>query len=160
MERAEERKKGSQVLIAERFMAKVRRTDSCWIWSAAKYWSGYGAFRYFNRIIPAHRASYQIHTGKIPDGFVVMHRCDNKSCVNPAHLKIGTQMENIRDKMTKGRQLRGEKHGRALLEEKDVRQIHSLRRKNMTMEKIGSIFGIGSSHVSQILSRRMWGHVG
>lgn len=81
------------------FMDKVQQTDSCWLWMAGKFPSGYGVFRHER----AHRFSYRLFRGEIPSGMIVMHKCDVRSCVNPDHLEAATQKDNIRDAMQKGR---------------------------------------------------------
>lgn len=89
-----------------RLEKNILKTDSCWEWQKRKDRDGYGMVdgvlrkHYGQR---AHRASYQIYKGEIPKGMVVMHTCDNRSCVNPNHLVIGTQKDNVRDCRDKGR---------------------------------------------------------
>nr|MBA3891683.1 HNH endonuclease [Gemmatimonadaceae bacterium] len=100
--------------IQARFLAKVRMGASCWIWIGAKNPAGYGQLRIKSamggfRISLAHRLSYELYVGPIPTGLVVMHSCDTPSCVNPAHLSVGTQADNLRDAGTKGRMSRGRK---------------------------------------------------
>lgn len=93
------------VRYVERFWSKVERTEGCWLWRGALNAAGYGAFSvYAVRAgpIPAHRAAYAITHGAVPHGRVVMHRCDNKQCVNPAHLEIGSQRKNARDARARG----------------------------------------------------------
>lgn len=75
----------------------------CWLWQAGKFDSGYGQMHYEGKNQLAHRASYQMYKGPIPEGLVVMHSCDVRLCVNPNHLSVGTQKDNIQDCRDKGR---------------------------------------------------------
>ena len=88
-----------------RFLAKVRVSQGgCWEWLACKDKDGYGIFMWsFKQKVPAHRASFQLHKGPIPNGMLVMHSCDNPPCVNPDHLVLGSTQDNVDDKMAKGR---------------------------------------------------------
>lgn len=81
----------------DRFWNKVNKTDGCWIWTASKTYQGYGYFRLDGRMQKAHRVSYKILKGQIPNGMMILHSCHNPSCVNPEHLRIGTNQENMRD---------------------------------------------------------------
>ena len=96
-----------------RFWAKVAKTeDGCWNWIASKRHKGYGAFCYHREdgtLVQgrAHRYSWEIHNGDIPDGMFVLHSCDNPACVNPDHLFLGTNQDNVDDMMRKGRHVAG-----------------------------------------------------
>jgi len=88
----------------ERFWSKVNKTESCWNWTAGiRGKCGYGAFRLNGRTISAHRISYEVEYGKIPDNSCVLHKCDNRICVRPSHLFLGTLLDNIKDMDNKGR---------------------------------------------------------
>ena len=79
----------------DRFWSKVKKTDSCWNWTATKTKGDYGQFRVNNKMVRSHRFSYELFKGKIPDGFTLDHLCRNPSCVNPDHLEVVTMKENI-----------------------------------------------------------------
>jgi len=88
----------------KRFLSKVQMTHSCWIWKAsAKNQFGHGSFSVGNKRKFAHRVSYELFVGPIPEGKCVLHTCDNPRCVNPGHLFIGTKKDNIKDALLKGR---------------------------------------------------------
>lgn len=91
------------------FYNKIKKDTAtgCWIWQAAKYPNGYGLYSYKKTLTGAHRASYRIHIGEIPDKMSVCHKCDNKACVNPDHLFVGTHLDNMQDMVSKGRSRRG-----------------------------------------------------
>lgn len=90
--------------LTERFWAKVERSEGCWIWTGARNRRGYGKIRRDARtFVSAHRLSYEMANGSVPDGLFVCHHCDNPSCVRPDHLFTGTVGDNNRDTIRKGR---------------------------------------------------------
>jgi hypothetical protein len=132
----------------EHFMSHVEKQENgCWLWTAYKMKNGYGTFRAPHRHELAHRVSHELFVGPIPDGFLVMHSCDNPSCVAPHHLSVGTQHNNMHDAAVKGRMRHGEKHGRAKLSNKCADEI---RNSVGTQKEIAAKYGIRQGTVSRI----------
>lgn len=94
----------------ERFWEKVQQTETCWSWTAASM-NGYGLLQVARRPVRAHRLSWELHFGEIPEDMDVLHKCDNRGCVRPDHLYLGTDVENARDRVLRGRTARGARHG-------------------------------------------------
>lgn len=154
-----------------RFWTKVVKEDAervpglgpCWIWSAACFGNGYGAFRLGNRQRRAHIVSFEWHIGPT-NGMLVCHRCDVRACVNPGHLFLGTQGANIRDALAKGRMasgLRSGMHttGRTTLAEKDVVAIHQLIADGVTQQDIAAQYGVSQTLISHIALGKIWRHL-
>ena len=99
--------KGRTKTIEERFWSKVNKSGDCWIWSGAKNQNGYGNILYNGRNKLAHRVAYELIFGKILDDKFCLHSCDNPACVNPDHLRLGTQFDNVQDMHAKNRALKG-----------------------------------------------------
>jgi len=113
---------------AERFAGKWCLEGECWAWTAGKNTKGYGHFKWATGDVrQAHRASWEIHNGPVPEGQQVLHKCDNPACVNPDHLFLGTNDDNVADRVAKGRSARlaGEKNPRAKLTADQVTVIRS-----------------------------------
>ena len=146
----------------DRFWSKVDKTDTCWNWTGAKNLTGYGRF-WLNGQKSAHRVALQLEGIDIPSGMCVLHKCDNRACVNPAHLFIGTQQDNIADMHQKGRyvnkgQPKGEVHTQAKLCDLDVWLIRELL-PTQTQAAIAEWFGVSFGTISKIKIGTRWGHV-
>lgn len=117
---------------------------------------GYGRIMVARVKYMAHRLSYSLNNGPIPDGYVVRHKCDNPSCINPEHLEVGTQADNIADKVSRGRQARGSGVGRAILTEESVREIRS---SPLKVSELSTLYGVSVVSIRNILRRKTWQHV-
>lgn len=128
--------------------------SGCWLWHGSMLESGYGKFHKGARRVYAHRLAYELVVGPIPRGGVVMHTCDVPACVNPDHLKIGTQLDNMRDMTRKGRRVRGERHGCAKLDQATASRI---RRSSGKQRDIAAEFGVSQRTVWRIKAGLAWG---
>ena len=148
-------------MLEERFWAKVHKTDNgCWLWTASNV-RGYGQYRLNGKIRFAHRVSYAHHIGSIPDGHLVLHRCDTPACVNPDHLFTGTAQDNSDDKMSKGRDKKviGVAHHNAKMTPETVRLARRMARAGMAGRSIADAFGVASSTMNAMLKGETWQHV-
>ncbi len=150
----------STMTAMERFMDKVtiEPNSGCWLWMTALNRWGYGVFYLDPARIQAHRASWLLHRGPIPDGLCVLHHCDNPPCVNPNHLFLGTHSDNAKDRNTKGRAggARGVLNSHAKLTMDDVSDI---RRRSAQGESGGDLaraFGVTACTVHSIVNGKTW----
>lgn len=144
-----------------RFFKKImpEPNTGCWLWSGAPYGEGYGSFMHKGVIMRAHRFSYLIHKGEIPDGLHVLHTCDVRCCVNPDHLFLGTNIDNINDKIKKGRQANGASINNSKLVGDQVMEIVSLYNSGNSIKSISKIFNITTANLYYIVSGITWGHL-
>lgn len=153
----------------KRFIAKFAkgRPDDCWEWSSATDRGGYGRFRLDRKLRLAHRVSWAINRGPIPDGLCALHKCDNRLCVNPGHLFLGTKIENNADRDRKGRQrsgpnfpylprVRGAAHGRSKITDA---QALAIRNSSLSGVKLAKRYGISESTVGRIKAGQIWKHI-
>lgn len=149
----------------ERFIRKVEKTGTCWLWRGAFRPNGYGHLQVGGRrgaTVSAHRFSYQAHKGEeIPDGMVVMHTCDTPACVNPDHLILGTPKDNMADMWSKGRgrpaRLCGEASSKAKLTEEQVRFIRA--NPDLGHKQIADMWGLSPNAVRGVRIGRTWKHI-
>lgn len=142
--------------LAERFWAKVNKTPDCWLWGGATDRDGYGKIGERGESIGAHRVSYELANGPIPAGMCVLHSCDNPPCVNPGHLSIGTQADNMTDRDAKGRGPKGELNPNSVLDWPRVRDIRSRHAAGETCAAIARSMGVGKSNISMIVLNLRW----
>ena len=147
--------------VAERFHAKVNKTQGCWVWTAGKNSSGYGVFRVGDRMVLAHRVAWILAYGPIPEDAQVLHECDNPPCMCPEHLFLGDHLINMADMKAKGRAVGhlGNANGRAKLTDDSVRQIRKLKEQGYTNVAIAKQFSVVNQLVSRICLRECWTHV-
>lgn len=145
----------------ERFRKRVAVAgpDDCWLWTGNKNQYGYGRLRVNGRRRVASRISYEINVGQIPPGMLVMHVCDNPPCVNPKHLVVGTNDENMHDAAVKGRMNRGENNCQAKLTEDQVRDIRRRHSNGERAADLAAEFGLKRFAVFKICNRSRWKHV-
>jgi hypothetical protein len=134
--------------VAARFWAKVKKTKTCWIWTAATVYGGYGAFYYKGKMIHAERASYDLHVGKLRAGIEVLQKCKNPSCVRPAHLLPGTHADKLRG--------RAQVKSHAVLKVSDVRAIRARLAMNEKHGEIAKDFHVVRATITAINTGRNW----
>lgn len=151
-------------IVEERFWAKVVKTEGCWKWTAKRDRNGYGRFspngQYSQTV--AHRFSWELHNGPIPEGMLVCHHCDNPECTNPSHLFLGTPQDNMDDKVRKGRWkgcapqrtveiVRARKHPVKERLTANLDRILALRNEGKTLAEIGVVFGCDKRPIRSVL---------
>jgi len=147
--------KGDPVALG-RLSAMSEDVGGCRVYVGSKSNKGYGRIWWNGQLHQAHRISYEVNIGPIPAGKHVLHRCDNPPCVNPEHLFVGTNMDNVQDKIVKGRQHRGETTGTSKLKEEQVRAIKADTRSNTAVARA---YGVVKSLISEIRSGKKWAHI-
>lgn len=151
------------ISLADRFWQKVRKSDGCWEWIASKYTAGYGQIGVNGRMRGAHQVAWGLTNGRIPDGLCVLHRCDNRACVRPDHLFLGTKRDNTRDMDAKGRARRphlvGSQQPNAKLNEAQVMEIRRRLRAGERRPNLAREFGVKLPCIYQIAVGRSWKHV-
>ena len=136
-----------------------RGDGECWNWTGTLQGGGYGHFGSAGKTYLAHRFSYTLAKGEIPEGMVVRHTCDNPKCVNPSHLLVGTHQDNSNDAVERGRTARGERSGVAKLTEADVVEIRARYADGQSMSGIARDLGASRDSVRAVAEGRTWRHV-
>ena len=156
----------------ESFWQDVNKTsneDECWEWAGYIGAQGYGALTYQNKSWRAHRLAYILTYGELPEmggyhGACVLHKCDNRACVNPNHLFVGTQADNLKDMRAKNRQvlatnLKGSKNKASKLKEEDIPIIMKMRAEGFSLSRIGNKFNVDKVCIGFVVNGKTWKHV-
>lgn len=145
-------------LLRATLLNRARLTDhGCWEWQASKDGAGYGQISVRNRTRRAHRVAFEAFKHEIPQGAVLCHSCDNPSCINPEHLRVGTQKDNARDREMRGRRdVKGEQIGTAKLTEQDALAI---KMSDLPARVLSDIFSVDKSQIWNIRAGRSWKHL-
>lgn len=143
--------------ISDRFNRLLDKTDTCWLWLGDINGNGYGRLQYMNKRMLAHRVSYLLHYGKFNKNMYICHKCDNPKCVNPDHLFLGTQKDNMSDCSNKKRHTYGEKVKSAVLKKEDILEIRKLySSKKITQQKLSDIYNVSRGHIGLIIQGKRW----
>jgi hypothetical protein len=146
----------------ERFWEKVKKTDSCWLWTASassgkstrNFKNNYGHFRVGSKLVAAHRFSWELHNGPIPEDKCVLHKCDNPPCVNPSHLFLGTKKDNSLDMLMKKRLPVGEYHHKAKLLNRDILFIKKEVNSGVKQVSLAHEFNVNRSTINNVVKGR------
>lgn len=141
----------------ERFFEKidVKGPDDCWLWKGSKDQKGYGIFRDTPaHTIRSHRYMYMLELGEIPEKMLICHKCDNPSCVNPAHLFIGTDADNMIDMVKKNRHSSGKWDNKLRVDD-----ILDVRASNRSRKELAKFYGVSVSAIEMIKMRKNWKHI-
>jgi hypothetical protein len=140
------------------YTTKLMGEDACWQWYGSLNGTGYARLEFKGKSLFAHRVTWELFNGPIPAGMCVCHRCDNRRCVNPAHLWLGTKGENNADRDRKGRTSRGRE--RAIASAKLIEaQVIEIRDAAGKQRDIARAYGISQNHVSRIKRGLHWAHI-
>jgi len=149
-----------------RFEERTEKTSGCWLWKGhIGKGNGYGtstwriSWKERMLFISAHKMSYRLFKGDVPEEKIVRHTCDVKHCVNPEHLVLGTYKDNMRDCIERRRIAIGENQGLSVMTEENVRELRRLHADGETGTSLAKMFGISQPTVSQITRRVTWRHV-
>lgn len=150
----------------DRFWNKVDKEseEDCWEWTASKR-VGYGAFKLNNRTYSSHRISFYLTNGEIPEGDMILHKCDNRSCVNPKHLYSGNRSDNTNDVIERSswhpsqNADKGESAQNSKLSKEDVIEIRERYDSGETQVELAKEFPVGQQHISDIVREKIWKHI-
>jgi hypothetical protein len=137
----------------KRFWDKVNRTSDpsdCWEWNAYTSKKGYGHFSLRNNVLRAHRLAYELCKGPIPPNMYVLHKCNNTKCCNPSHLRIGSQLDNMKDRENSAHTARGLKNGRCKLSSRQIEDIRMLISIGRSQREIATQYGVTHGTIGAI----------
>lgn len=154
-------KYSNDVFVKRFFESVVKQENGCWLWIGLKNKKGYGQISYKSKMISVHRISWEIHNGKVLDGMHVCHTCDVRNCVNPAHLFLGTNKDNMQDRALKGRNAdkHGENAGNSKLKEYQILEIRNLYLAGTIKSHLAEKYNVAPSTIKRIVTRQTWNHI-
>ena len=142
------------------FLGKIEKTDNCWLFKGKISKRGYGYSSFNGRSYSAHRLAYHILIGNIPDKMLILHKCDVRNCVNPEHLFIGNQSDNMYDMYQKGRyDNKGERNSNSKLNSEQVLEIRKMYKEKYTLKTIAKKFNISIKQISNIINYNQWKNI-
>lgn len=146
---------GVNIPLRTRFWNKVKKTDGCWLWLAARSANGYGCITETiggKRVVyVASRVAYELTNGPIGKGLLVLHKCDTPLCVKPDHLFLGTQLENVKDSMSKGRHTG--------MDQQAVRDMRARYDQGVSCRTLAKEYGVHRRTVEKIVKRKRWSNI-
>lgn len=143
----------------EKFLSKVVKSNGCWFWTGAVSTHGYGNVWFNGAWTSAHRLSWELRNGAVPDGLFVLHRCDVRNCVRPSHLFLGTQRDNLDDMTVKGRRIHGDTHPNSKLTSEDVIRLREMRTRGVRLKDIAKVFGVSRQTAGDVARGLLYRHV-
>jgi hypothetical protein len=150
----------SDETLEKRFLAKItipENKNECWKWTGATYPYGYGCIGTSKGLDGAHRVSYRLYKGEIPDGMCVLHKCDNPNCNNPEHLFLGTKKDNAIDRNSKGRGKNPVHRGNHPLSKLKVEDVMDIKRSSDATKVLATKYGVNPDQISRIKRGERWG---
>jgi hypothetical protein len=148
--------------LPKRFSDKIDSSGECWIWKTTKDRGGYGQYQFKGKSVSSHRFVWEFFYGKIINGLYVLHKCDIRNCVNPDHLFLGTNKDNMKDMRLKGRSARlyGEQNNQAKLTQDQVDEIRRTYQRGVKGEfsqtGLGRKFGVSHNQIGNIVNYKKW----
>lgn len=140
---------------SERLRSHTQISDTgCWIWQSSIVSGGYGAFMAsYKKTVRAHRRAYELFVGPIGAGLIVCHACDNRLCVNPSHLFLGSKKDNTQDMLKKGRQ-----HAKlSALQVEAIKKVYASG--DFTQKEVGALYGVSQGTIHNVVSGKQWRHL-
>lgn len=146
--------------IEERFWLKINKLPSgCWEWTGHRDKYGYGHVSHQRRNCLAHRVAYILTHGAADPSLLVCHRCDNRACVRPEHLFLGTHEDNMADSVRKGRSCYGERNANARLTDRQAREARRLYWEGESLGHLSRTFGISQQNMYRLCMGQRWKHL-
>ena len=144
----------------DKIFYRSARKGACLIWQGSRGGNGYGTVRRNKAYIYVHRLAWEATYGHIPNGLFVMHKCDVPLCIEPTHLMLGTNADNLRDASAKGRIPNGERRENSILTESAVKEMRErYAAGGIGLESLGKKYGVCFSVARRVIRRETWGHV-